>query len=54
MNMKYEWRDSERMMSDNQKSWIKIQCDEFGDGHVRDEIFSKGQNEWFQNRQMWE
>ena len=40
-------------MSDNQKSWIKIQWDEFGDDHIRDEIFRKGQDEWFQNRQIY-
>ena len=41
-----------KMMSDDQKSWIRIQWDEFGDGHIRDEIFRKGQDEWFQNRQI--
>ena len=30
----------------------KDKWDDFGDGPIRDEIFRKGQDEWFQNRQI--
>ena len=40
------------MMGDWQKWWIRIQWDKSSDWHIRDEIFRKGQDEWFQNRQI--